>query len=51
MRGVRTNSALIGLTLVLAFACGASLVGCANDGETQVVPPVVLGMLETTPPT
>ena len=37
---------LIGLVVV-----GASVAGCANDGDTQVIPPVVLGMTETTPPT
>src|SRR4051794_17280127 len=36
----------LGLGLVLV---GAS-VGCANEGETQVIPPVVLGMTETTAP-
>ena len=43
MRVVRT---LIGLAVV-----GAILGGCANEGETQVIPPVVLGMVETDPPT
>ena len=28
-----------------------ALVACSNSGETQVIPPVVLGMLETTAPT
>ena len=37
---------LPGLALVVAL-----FGGCANDGETQVIPPVVLGMLETAPPT
>jgi hypothetical protein len=36
---------LIGL-LVIA----GSVAACANDGDTQVIPPVVLGMTETTPP-
>src|SRR6478672_6669208 len=36
---------IIGLVVL-----GTSLVGCANDGDTQVIPPVVLGMTETTPP-
>ncbi len=33
---------------VFALLCG-SLSNCANDGESQVIPPIVLGMLETTP--
>jgi hypothetical protein len=36
---------LIGIALV-----SAALGACANDGETQVIPPVVLGMTETTAP-
>jgi hypothetical protein len=36
----------MGLALLVAI-----FGGCANDGETQVIPPVVLGMLETAPPT
>ena len=28
-----------------------SIAACANDGETQVIPPVVLGMVETAAPT
>jgi len=28
-----------------------ALVACSNSGETQVIPPVVLGMLATAPPT
>ena len=39
-------SKLIGLAMAAA-ALGA----CASEGETQVEPPVVLGMLETAPPT
>lgn len=39
--------ARIGIGLVVV---GASVAGCANDGDTQVIPPVVLGMTETTPP-
>jgi hypothetical protein len=35
----------------LVLCAGIVLSGCASDGETQVVPPIVLGMLETTPPT
>lgn len=34
-----------------AALVAATLGGCADDGETQVIPPVVLGMQETTPPT
>ena len=37
---------LFGLALALALP-----VGCADKGETQVIPPVVLGMLETAAPT
>jgi hypothetical protein len=37
---------LFGLALALALP-----IGCADKGETQVIPPVVLGMLETAPPT
>jgi hypothetical protein len=34
------------------LALGAAAVSaCANDGETQVIPPVVLGMVETAAPT
>jgi len=42
------------LVLVGACACIASSsmsAGCANEGESQVIPPVVLGMLGTSPPT
>ncbi len=39
---------MIGLALVTACA---GVAGCANDGETQVIPPVVLGMVETSAPT
>jgi hypothetical protein len=39
------------VALALASAAGASgLVGCASSKEQQVLPPVVLGMTETTPP-
>lgn len=41
---------LIGVAL-LAMALSVPSVGCANSGETQVVPPVVLGMPETAAPT
>ena len=41
---------LIGLVIVGA-AIAPFVAGCANDGDTQVIPPVVLGMTETTPPT
>lgn len=37
---------LFGLALSLALP-----IGCADKGETQVIPPVVLGMLETASPT
>lgn len=37
-------------TLIGLLVIGASLAGCANEGDTQVIPPVVLGMTETTPP-
>jgi hypothetical protein len=38
--------------LVLALACATSgTLGCANDGETQVIPPVILGLVETAAPT
>lgn len=40
---------LMWMTVVAASL--ASLAGCASDGETQVIPPVVLGMVETAPPT
>jgi hypothetical protein len=36
---------LIGLAMLAVAATG-----CADKGETQVIPPVILGMLETTPP-
>jgi hypothetical protein len=38
------------LARIIALA-SLSLAGCANEGETQVIPPVVLGMVETAPPT
>ena len=38
---------LIGL---VALVGAGAVAGCANDGDTQVIPPVVLGMTETTPP-
>jgi hypothetical protein len=38
---------LLGSAFVLALT-GA---GCANSGETQVIPPVVLGLTDTAPPT
>jgi hypothetical protein len=41
----------LGLSLVLSLVAGIPLVACANKGQTQVIPPVVLGMLETAPPT
>ncbi|MDB5215308.1 MAG: hypothetical protein JWO86_3235 [Myxococcaceae bacterium] len=37
-----------GLALVLSLVAVAA---CSNSGQTQVIPPVVLGMLETAPPT
>lgn len=36
---------------VVLVAAAALLGACASQGDTQVIPPVVLGMLETTPPT
>lgn len=36
--------------LALVLASLASVSACANEGETQVIPPVVLGMVETTAP-
>lgn len=35
----------------LVIAVLASFCACANEGESQVIPPVLLGMLETSPPT
>jgi hypothetical protein len=41
-----------GLALVLSvFGVGVAVAACSNSGQTQVIPPVVLGMLETAPPT
>jgi hypothetical protein len=37
-------------TLLGIAVVSATLAACANDGETQVIPPVVLGMTETTAP-
>jgi hypothetical protein len=37
---------IVGLALALALP-----MGCADKGETQVIPPVILGMLETAAPT
>ena len=39
---------LIGLVVIAGSR--ASLAGCANEGDTQVIPPVVLGMTETIAP-
>ncbi len=40
-----------GLIASVCAALAANAVGCANEGETQVIPPVVLGMTGTAPPT
>lgn len=37
-------------TAIALLILGASVAACANEGDTQVIPPVVLGMTETTPP-
>jgi len=37
-------------TLIGLVVIGASLAACANDGDTQVIPPVVLGLTETIAP-
>lgn len=48
---MRVRSLLKTTCLALATVAASSLAACANDGETQVIPPVVLGMVETTAPT
>ncbi len=50
---VRKRFGLACLVRVLAVLVGVpvGLVACSNSGETQVIPPVVLGMLETSAPT
>jgi hypothetical protein len=41
-----------GLALVLSiFGVGFAVAACSSSGQTQVIPPVVLGMIATTPPT
>ena len=41
----------LGLSLVLLLTGAVTVGACASKGETQVIPPVVLGMLGTAPPT
>lgn len=48
---MRVRSLVKSACLALALASLGSVSACANDGETQVIPPVVLGMVETTAPT
>jgi hypothetical protein len=38
------------LPFLAALAASAASAACAGDGDREVLPPVVLGMLETTPP-
>jgi hypothetical protein len=47
---MRVVSLVKSLGLALATTSLFSIAACANDGETQVIPPVVLGMVETTAP-
>jgi hypothetical protein len=48
---MRVRSLVNSACLTVAALSLLSIAACANDGETQVIPPVVLGMLETTAPT
>jgi len=49
--GVMRARSLLALSAVLGLALALPMTGCADKGETQVIAPVVLGMLETAKPT
>lgn len=52
MRFVRARSRLAAAALGFGtFALAAGLPGCAGDGNTEVMPPVVLGLVDTAAPT
>jgi hypothetical protein len=50
-RGVRPSPRAYFPQLATAAACALALLGgCASDGQSEVLPPIVIGMSENTPP-